>query len=342
MALPLEKLLDDLIRRGASDLHLKARTPVYLRVRGELVATEHPVPEPADLEALAARIFSAPQMAQLETDRQVDAPFVPPDDRSRYRASACYQRGTISLVLRHIPRIVPSLAALGVPNEAAALMDARRGMLLVTGPASSGKTTTVAALIEAYNQAREGHVVTLEDPIEFVLESKHCLINQRQIGTDTPSFDAGLRHVLRQDPDVIFVGELRDLETVTIALAAAETGHLVLSTLQTPNAATTLEQVIGMFPAQQQAQSRLQISLALAGVLSQQLVLTRDQKRRVAAFEVLAPTEALRNLVRANQTFRITDALETTPGCRSMRRALAELAAAGQIAQEDVARYSTE
>lgn len=342
MALELEPLLADLERRGGSDLHLKARTPVYMRVLGELLATEHPVPSPPDLDRLARQLLDPKQFQRLERERQSDGVLEPRPDGPRFRVSVCFQRGTISLILRLVPRAIPSLASLGVPQEAAALLEVRRGMLLVTGPSSSGKTTTVAALIEAYNQNREGHVVTLEDPVEYVLHSKRCLVNQRQVGLDTESFQAGLRHVLRQDPDVIFIGELRDLETVTIALAAAETGHLVLSTLQTPDAAATIEQVIGMFPAQQQGQTRLQVSLALAGVISQQLLLTRDRKRRVAAFEVMAPTEALRNLVRANQTFRVTDAMETTPGCRSMRRSLNELAAQQLVPAEEVQRILAE
>jgi twitching motility protein PilT len=338
MPLELDALLADLERRGGSDLHLKARTPVYMRVLGELLPTEHPAPATPELERLARQLLDAGQLDRLERERQADGVLAPRPDGPRFRVSACYQRGTISLILRLVPRAIPTLAALGIPQEAAALLEARRGMLLVTGSASSGKTTTVAALIEAYNQNREGHVVTLEDPVEYVLQSKRCLVNQRQIGLDTESFQAGLR----QDPDVIFIGELRDLDTVSIALAAAETGHLVLSTLQTPDAAATIEQVIGMFPAQQQAQTRLQVSLALAGVISQQLLLTRDRKRRVAAFEVMAPTEALRNLVRANQTFRVTDAMETTPGCRSMRRSLNELASQQLVSSEEVQRFLAE
>ncbi len=341
MAINLPQLLSDLVSRGASDLHIKARTPIYLRLLGHLEPTKFPVVTPEDLDALSKTIFAEDQLEILHRDRQVDGVYRPEAGGPRYRVSACYQRGTLSMVFRHIPPVIPTLQDLGVPEDAAALLNAHRGLILVTGPASSGKTTTVASLIEAYNQVREAHIVTLEDPPEFLLESKHCLINQRHVGRDTPSFDDGLRHVLRQDPDIIYVGELRDLNTASIAMAAAETGHLVLSTLQTPDSATTLEQLVGLFPAQQQPQARLQLSLALAGIVSQQLVTTQDGKRRIAVFEVLTPNEALRNLIRQNQTFRITDALETTQGCVSMRRSLSALASKGVLSPEDLHRLAS-
>lgn len=338
----LQDILAEMVQKGASDLHLKARTPVYLRLQGELVQLDHPSPSPQELEDLAHELLTDSQLLTLQNERQTGSMHVRPPQGERFRLSVSFQRGTLGFAFRHIPATIPPLQQIGIPEEGAALLEARQGILLVTGPASSGKTTTVASLIEAYNQTREGHIVTLEDPIEYVLTSKSCLINQRQIGTDTESFETGLRHVLRQDPDIIYVGELRDLVTTSIALAAAETGHLVISTLHTPDATTTMEQLIGLFPSSQQAQARLRLSLALSGIISQQLISMRGGTGRVAAFEVLAPHESIRNLIRTNQTFRIGDALQTSQGCRPMRQSLAELAQQGHLSMDDIERYSTD
>ncbi|MBI4864435.1 MAG: PilT/PilU family type 4a pilus ATPase [Candidatus Riflebacteria bacterium] len=339
MAYDLDRVLTDLVATGASDAHLKVRTPVYFRRLDQLERTEHAVPTMEDVLSVVRSILRKDQGERLARELQADGIYTIDEKGLRFRASIFCQRGSLGVVMRQIPKAPPALADLGLPEPAMEIVGKRRGLILVTGPAASGKTTTVAALLSTWNEALEAHIVTLEDPIEYVLESRRCILTQRQVGVDTPSFASGLQHVMRQDPNIIFVGELRDLETVEIALSAAETGHLVVSTMHTPTAVSTIEQVVGLFPAYQQDQVRTQLSILIQGVLSQVLVPTADRSRRVAAFEVLNPTEAIRNLIRQNQTFRISDTMETIPSCQTLKKSLAALTQQGTVNPDDCRRW---
>jgi len=342
MAYNLERVLGNMLERGATSAHLKCRTPVYFRLLERLERTTHPVPDVPDLEAVSQQVLESWEYERYRHKFQVDKIHIWGNPPRRFRFSFFRQRGTPGLVVRAIPTKIPTLKEIGMPAITAEMLSKRRGILLVTGPASCGKTTTVAAILSAWNEELENHIVTLENPIEYVLESKKCVVTQRQVGTDTETFSTGLRHVLRQDPDVIFIGELDSLETLTIAIAAAETGHLVVSTLHTPSASTTIEQIIGMYPPALQEQVRLQLSLSLVGIVSQVLIPSRDRTRRIAAFEVMTPSESLRNLIRLNQSFRIPDALTITPGCSALGKSLNDLVESGMISQNDARRYATD
>lgn len=340
MAYNVERILANMVERGASSAHLKCRTPVYFRLLERLERTTHPVPDVADLDSIAGAVLENWEQERLKAKLQLDK--IHSHGGRRFRFSFFRQRGTPGLVVRAIPNKVPTLKEIGLPPITTEMLQKRRGILLVTGPASAGKTTTVAAILSAWNAELENHIVTLENPIEYVLESNKCVVTQRQVGADTETFATGLRHVLRQDPDVIFIGELNDLETLSIAIAAAETGHLVVSTLHTPSASTTVEQIIGMYPPALQEQVRLQLSMSLVGIISQVLVPSRDRTRRVAAFEVMTPSESLRNLIRLNQSFRIPDALTVTPGCLALGRSLQDLVESGTISATEARRYQSD
>jgi twitching motility protein PilT len=342
MAYNLDRILGNMVERGASSAHLKCRTPVYFRLLERLERTTHPVPDVADIDGICSQVLENWELERYKHRQQVDKIHIWGNPGRRFRFSFFRQRGTPGLVVRSIPSRVPTLKEIGLPPITQEMLSKRRGILLVTGPASSGKTTTVAAILSAWNEELEHHIVTLENPIEYVLDSKKCVVTQRQVGNDTETFSTGLKHVLRQDPDVIFIGELDSLETLTIAIAAAETGHLVISTLHTPSASTTIEQIIGMYPPALQEQVRLQLSMSLVGIISQVLIPSRDRTRRVAAFEVMTPSESLRNLVRLNQSFRIPDALTITPGCVSLAKSMAELVDLGQVSQNDARRFMTD
>jgi twitching motility protein PilT len=331
-------LLDDMVARGASDAHMKARTPVYFRMLDLLERTAHPVPRLDDLDDIAGRLLSPEQLARLRTELQVDSVYVEAHAGHRFRVSFFRQRGSLGLVLRHISQHPPAMDTLGIPQAVRDLLAVRRGLLLVTGPAGSGKTTTVASLLAAWNDELDAHIVTLEDPIEYVMQPSRSVVTQRQVGADTPSYAAGLRHVLRQDPDIVFVGEIRDLDTLELALAAAETGHLVVSTLCTATAPATIEYVIGLYPAQLAEQARVQLSINLQGIVSQVLVPVADRLRRVAVFEVMTPTDVIRNLIRQNQIARLYDVMESTQNCSTMRAALAVLVRDGVVAPDDARR----
>ena len=338
MAYDLEAVLKDMVTRQASNAHIKVRTPVYFRLLDQLERTEHPVPGMQDLEGFATQLLQPEELDRLKSENQADGIFTLADTGLRFRVSFFRQRGSLGLVLRQIPAKVPSFPDLGLPDFALSLLDRKRGLILVTGPASCGKTTTIASMLSRWAYFGRPHVVTLEDPIEYVLEGGSGVITQRQVGVDTPTFVSGLRHVLRQDPDIIFVGELRDQETAAAAIAGAETGHLVLSTMQTSTATTTLEQLIGLFPQSAQEQVRTQLSIALQGIISQALVPSTDRTKRVPAFEVMMPTDLLRNVIRQNQIFRLTDLLDSTPSCCSLKKSLATLVANGLVSNEDARR----
>jgi twitching motility protein PilT len=341
MAYDLDRVLRDMVARKASNAHVKVRTPVYFRVLDQLERTEHPVPGIEDLEAIADQLLLPEELERLRSESQADGIFALSGGGVRFRVSFFRQRGTLGLVLRLIPRDVPSFGDLGLPDFASELFNRKRGLILVTGPAASGKTTTVASMLARWSQESRPHMVTLEEPIEYLLEGGRGVVTQRQVGVDTPTFVSGLRHVLRQDPDIVLVGEIRDQETAAAAIAGAETGHLVVSTMQTSTASTTLEQLIGLYPAPVQDQVRTQLSIVLQCVISQALVPSADRSRPIAAFEVMLPTDLLRNVIRQNQIFRLGDLLDTTPGCCSLRKSLTTLVTSGAVTSEDARRAAS-
>ena len=327
------------LERGASDLHLTAGVPPTVRVNGHLHALDDfPVLDVQDTREIVYSILNEAQRQQFETRRQVDFGYSVPR-AARFRVNAYIQRGAVAAALRLIPERIRSLDELGMPSAVSEMATRPRGIVLVTGPTGSGKSTTLAAMVDQINATRHEHILTIEDPIEFLHGHKRCLVNQRELGADATSFAEGLRAALRQDPDVILVGEMRDLETISVALTAAETGHLVLATLHTQDAPQTIDRVIDVFPPHEQQHVRVMLSVALRGVVAQQLLSTADGAGRVAAVEVLVPTPAVRNLIREGKTHQIYSAIQTGAehGMQTMDAALAELVRAGKIAR-DLAR----
>ena len=327
------------LERRASDIHLTAGAPPHIRVRGRLHGLEgFPILAVQDTREIVYSILSDVQRQQFETLRQVDFSYSIPRT-ARMRVNAYVQRGAVSAAFRVIPSDIKSLEALGMPPVVREMASLPRGIVLVTGPTGSGKSTTLAALIDEINNTREDHILTIEDPIEFLHSHKRCLVNQRELGTDATGFADGLRAALREDPDVILVGEMRDLETISTALTAAETGHLVLATLHTQDAPQTVDRIIDVFPPHQQQHVRVMLSVALQGIVAQQLLPTADGSGRVPAVEILIPTPAVRNLIREGKTHQIYSAIQTggEHGMQTMDSALGELVRAGRITR-DVAR----
>jgi twitching motility protein PilT len=329
-------LLLDVLERRASDLHLTAGSQPMIRVRGRLTALEeYPKLMPADTREIVYGILTNDQRQRLETDWQIDFAYAIPG-RARFRVNAYYQRAAIGAAFRLIPFSIKTVDELGLPAVMHELARKPRGFVLVTGPTGSGKSTSLAAVIDEINSTRAEHIMTIEDPIEFLHGHKKCIVNQREIGADAQSFGAGLKAALRQDPDVILVGEMRDLETIHTALTAAETGHLVFATLHTQDAPQTIDRIIDVFPAEQQQQIRVQLSVALQGIVTQQLLPTADGAGRVAACEVLLATPAIRNLIREGKTHQIYSSLQTggNLGMQTMDAALATLVRSGKITQQ--------
>jgi twitching motility protein PilT len=289
-------LLRTAVDRGASDLHLKAGSYPMMRIRGELTPASEDRLQTSDLVAMADALLSPEQQQRFVAQREVDLAYSAPD-LGRFRCSVFHQRGAVGLILRLIPARVPSLEDLNLPRVLSTIAAEERGLVLVTGTTGSGKTTTLAALIDEINATRTAHVMTIEDPIEYIHTDNRAMINQREIGSDTDTFANALRSALRQDPDVILVGEMRDFETVETALLAAETGHLVLSTLHTLDATETINRIIAVFPPHQQQQIRNQLASVLKAVISQRLVPAADGKRRMPAVEVLVSTAYIRESI---------------------------------------------
>ncbi len=328
-------LLLDVIARRASDLHLTAGAPPMVRVRGRLTGLEgYPKLSTTDTREIVYSILTNDQRQKFENDWQLDFAYSVPG-HARFRVNAFMQRGAIGAAFRLIPAEIVSIEDLGLPAVVHEFTRKPRGFVLVTGPTGSGKSTSLAAMIDAINASREEHIMTVEDPIEFLHSHKKCIVNQRELGSDAQSFGLALKGALRQDPDVILVGEMRDLETISTALTAAETGHLVFATLHTQSAPQTIDRIIDVFPAHQQDQVRTQLSVALQGVMTQQLLPTADGSARVAACEVLVPTPAVRNLIREGKTHQITSTMQTGSGVgmQTMDAALAALVRSGTITQ---------
>ena len=332
----LDEILVKLVEAGGSDLHLTAGSPPAIRVRGELVRLdEYGDLTPADLQQTIYGILTQRQRETFEKELELDLSYTVPG-RSRFRVNVFRQRDSLGAVMRAIPFEIKPLEELGVPASVADFARLARGFVLVTGPTGSGKSTTLASIIDLINRDRAGHIMTVEDPIEFLHPHKRCIVNQRERGTDTYSFAAALKHALRQDPDVILVGEMRDLETIQVALTAAETGHLVLGTLHTQDAPQSVDRIIDVFPAAQQEQIRVMLAGTLQGVLCQQLLPTADGKSRVAACEVMVATSAIRNLIREGKTHQMYSAIQAGKkyGMVTMDQSLADLVRAGKVAYE--------
>jgi len=305
----IDKLLQATIKQGASDLHLAVGQPPVLRLHGRMQKLKTKVLEAADTVALMKSI--TPERCQQELQEQGGTDFgFAFGELARFRVSVFKQKGNVGLVLRQIPLEMLSMDQLGLPPVTKKLLLRPRGLILVTGPTGSGKTTTLASMIDHMNDTMDYHIITIEDPIEFYHNHKKSTINQREVGVDVPSFAEAIRRALRQDPDAILVGEMRDLETIEAAITAAETGHIVFGTLHTTGAAGTINRIIDVFPTNQQEQIRTQLSVAVIGVISQTL-LPRIGGGRVAAFEILIVTAAIANLIRENKTFRISSAIQT-------------------------------
>ncbi|MGO1469655.1 MAG: type IV pilus twitching motility protein PilT [Tissierella sp.] len=306
----LIELLNLGIEKDASDIHITVGMPPILRINGDLIPLELPSLNPEATKRLVYETLTENMIENLEEKGEIDTSFSSPGT-SRYRINAFKQRGNFGMVLRIIPFEIPSMDELNIPEKIRELSLIRRGLILVTGPTGSGKSTTLATLIDKINHERNCHILTLEDPIEYLHKHNKSIVNQREIGNDSLNFSTALRASLRQDPDVILVGEMRDLETISIALTAAETGHLVLSTLHTSGAAKTIDRIIDVFPPHQQQQIRVQLSSVLQSVVSQQLLPRKDNDGRIAAFEIMMITRAIGNLIREDKIHQIDTAIQT-------------------------------
>jgi len=329
---PLLKLLED----DASDLHITTGLPPVIRIHGKLMPlTEYPKLTPNDTKEMIYSILTQNQREKLERNLEFDFSYGIPG-KARFRVNVYYQRDSLGAAFRVIPVKIKNIEELGLPMFLENITDKARGFIVVTGPTGSGKTTTLAALIDKINETRNEHIMTIEDPIEFLHRHKKCMINQREVGSDTKSFADALKYVLRQDPDVIMIGEMRDLETIQAALTAAETGHLVFATLHTQDAPQTIDRIIDVFPPHQQQQIRIQLAGTLQGIVAQQLLPTKDDKGRVAGVELLVPTSGIRNMIREAKTHQIYNSMQTGQkyGMVTMDQSLADLYRRGMITLE--------
>jgi len=340
----IEAFLREMIERGASDLHLTTNSPPMIRLHGELVALAHPPLSATDTKNLTYSLLTEAQKTKFEEESELDFSFGI-KGVSRYRGNLYLQKGAVGGAFRMIPHTTPQLQTLGLPPSVPELCSLPRGLVLVTGPTGSGKSTTLAAMVDKVNRERKEHIVTVEDPIEFVHDHKGCLVNQREVFADTHSFAQSLKHVLRQDPDIVLIGEMRDLETIEAALVVAETGHLVFSTLHTNSAVQTINRIIDVFPPHQQAQVRAQLSLVLHAVISQQLIPRRDGRGRVLACEVMIPNAAIRNLIREEKVHQIYSQMQvgqTRYGMQTMSQSLINLVQRNLITNDEALGHATE
>lgn len=342
MALPtMRDILSVAFERNASDIHITVGVPPKMRVVGHLIAMDFPRLMPEDTYMLAKQVMSEAQFEKFESTGEHDM-SVAMDGLGRYRLNVFMQRGSVAMSLRSVGDKIPSAESLGVPISVANLYQRKRGLVLVTGPTGSGKSTTLASIIDLINTNRDCHVITLEEPIEYLHNHKLSTINQREIGLDTASFANGLRAALREDPDVILVGEMRDFETISTAITAAETGHLVFSTLHTVDAASTIDRVIDVFPPHQQQQIRVQLANVLEAVIAQTLLPTINEDRRVAAFEVLHANHAVRNLIREGKTHQIPSIMQTNKsiGMQTMDDCLLDLYMRRLISKDNCIKFA--
>ena len=343
ISVTIEDLMRELVEKEGSDLHLTAGSPPRIRVHGNLIATDHDILIPHDTQRMIYSILNNDQIARFEQNLELDMSFGIAG-LGRFRTNVFMQRGTIGAVLRVIPMEVPDMATLGLPEELCQrLCQLPKGLILVTGPTGTGKSTTQAAMIDYINRTREGHIVTIEDPIEFMHRHKNCLINQREVGNDTRSFPNALRRVFRQDPDVILIGEMRDQETMQAALTLAETGHLTFGTLHTSDVVQTINRIVDVFPAYQQRQVRTQLSFVLEAVFCQQLLMRQDGRGRVLALEAMVINAAIRSLIRDDKAHQIYSIVQTgaKEGMKTLNQAFYELVQKGLITYEDALARSS-
>lgn len=333
----LYDLLKIMIEKGASDLHISTGTPPRIRVDGKLVSLQANPLSPADTKALCYSILTDAQKHRFEENNELDLSFGV-KGLSRFRANIFMQRGAVAGAFRTIPFNIKTFAELGLPDIVAELTKKPRGLILVTGPTGSGKSTTLATMIDKINQERQDHIITIEDPIEYLHPHKKCLVNQREVNADTDSFKSALKYILRQDPDVVLIGEMRDLETIEAALTVSETGHLTFATLHTNSAVQTINRIVDVFPAHQQDQVRVQLSFVLEGIISQQLIPKRIGTGRVLAMEILIPSLAIRNLIRedkVHQIYSMMQAGQTKFSMQTMNQSLFDLYTKGLLSYED-------
>jgi twitching motility protein PilT len=339
----LPEMLQKTLQSGASDLHLTNGTPAKIRVDGSLRPIDDVVLTAADTKRLAYSVMTDGQKHQFEEKWEIDFSFGI-KDLCRFRANVFTQRGSVGAVFRIIPFEIKGFETLNLAPIVEKLCDKPRGLILVTGPTGSGKSTTLAAMIDKINRERHEHILTIEDPIEFLHPHKNCIVNQREVSSDTHSFSDALRVALREDPDVVLIGEMRDLETVESALRIAETGHLTLATLHTNSAASTINRIVDVFPSNQQPQIRAQLSLVLEGILCQSLIPRTNGKGRCMAMEILIPTSAIRNLIREDKIHQIYSSMQTGQdkfGMQTFNQSLSQLVLTKQIAAEDALAKSS-
>ncbi len=340
--LNLRTLLEEMIERGASDLHLTAGNRPKLRIDGDMQHSRvEAVLQPKDTTQLAYSVLTENQKKRFEQEDELDFSFGI-QNLARFRANCFRQRGCVAMVLRQIPHLIQTFEQLGLPPVISRLAERPRGLVLVTGPTGSGKSTTLAAMIDKINKERKGHILTVEDPIEFVHKHQGCIINQREVGSDTRSFASALKYALREDPDVVLVGEMRDYETIHAGLTIAETGHLAFATLHTNSAAEAINRIIDVFPSHQQQQVRTQLAFVLEGVVTQALIPKKNGKGRVAATEILVATPAIRALIRDDKVHQIYGMMQSGKkfGMQTLNDSLVQLFQANLVAEEDCLRVS--
>lgn len=335
----IDELLELVVENNASDLHLTVGLPPVMRLDGDLKKTRYEAFTPSVAQRIVYDMLTDDQIQHFETELELDCSYALAE-AARFRVNVYRDRGTVAAAYRLIPRQIPTLEQLAMPPILEDLARRVRGLLLVTGPTGSGKSTTLASMINQINNERAEHIITIEDPIEYLHDHRKSIINQRELGHDTHSFNNALRAVLREDPDVLLVGEMRDLETIKLAITCAETGHLVMATLHTNNAAESVDRMIDVFPAQEQEQIRVQLSNNLVGIISQQLLPRAGQAGRIAAIEVMIATSAIRNLVRENKAHQITSTIQTSKGTgmQTMDQALRDLYKQSLITYETAMR----
>jgi len=338
----LRALLEEMIERGASDLHITAGERPKLRVDGEITSSRiEQVLAPKDTLQLAYSVLTEGQKKRFEIEDELDFSFGI-QNLARFRGNCFKQRGCVTMVIRQIPFTVRTFADLGLPPVIAQMAEKPRGLVLVTGPTGSGKSTTLAAMIDKINRERHGHIITIEDPIEFIHRHQGCLVNQREVGTDTKSFQSALKYALREDPDVILVGEMRDLETIQAALTIAETGHLAFATLHTNSAAEAINRIIDVFPSHQQTQVRAQLSFVLEGVVTQTLIPKARGRGRALAVEILVVTPAIRALIRDEKVHQIYSLMQSGKkfGMQTLNDSLYQLYMTREVSEEECVRVS--
>lgn len=337
------ELLNKAVNLNASDIHITVGTNTLARIKGKFIKLSDEILTNEDTKQMVLQIAGEERFKLIEKIGELDF-SASLEDGTRFRVNTYKQKGNYTLAIRTINAEIPKFEELSLPQTLKTFTEKHKGLVLVTGPTGSGKSTTLASLIDIINTNRQAHIITLEDPIEYVHKHKNSIVNQREIGSDTRSFHSALRAILRQDPDVILIGEMRDPETISIALTAAETGHLVFSTLHTVGAAKTIDRIIDSFPPEQQQQIRTQLSTVCEGVISQQLIPTADGEGRLAALEVMIANTAIRNLIRENKTYQIQNTIQTNTrmGMQTMDQDLARLYQQGKISRESALSRCTD